>query len=220
MPLRVSVQLNPTVTFELFQPAAFGDGVAAAEIAGDVRSRFTETEVLAVFPALSVAVPLTAWLAPSVETVTGEGQTATPLTESAQLNVTTTAALSQPFAFGAGARLPDRVGGLLSRLTLTDAVAVFPALSRAVPEITWFAPSVVTWTGAGQTSTPLPPSTQENVTVISVLFQPAASGTGVAVAVILGGVLSLLTVTEMLALLPALSVAVPEMTWPAPSVVT
>jgi len=27
-------------------------------------------------------------------------------------------------------------------------------------------------------------------------------------------------VTEMLALLPALSVAVPEMTWPAPSVVT
>jgi hypothetical protein len=53
-------------------------------------------------------------------------------------------------------------------------------------------------------------SPQVKVTVGFVLFQPAALGAGETAAVIVGGVWSKLTVTEALAVFPAISVTVPE----------
>ena len=58
-----------------------------------------------------------------------------PLKPSLQVKVTVTTALSQPFWFGAGAMAAEIFGGVRSILTLTETVAVLPALSRAVPEI-------------------------------------------------------------------------------------
>ncbi len=81
-------------------------------------------------------------------------------------------------------------GGVLSRLTVTLAVAELPAWSVAVPETVWPSPSVVTVTGSGQVAMPLPVSLQRKVTVTSVLFQPAALGAGEAVAWMAGGWLS------------------------------
>lgn len=62
---------------------------------------------------------------------------------------------------------------------------------------------------AGQVATPDKASEQVNATATLVLFQPAALGAGVAVDVIVGGVLSILTLVLGVELLPALSVAVP-----------
>src|SRR6185503_14269054 len=50
-------------------------------------------------------------------------------------------------------------------------------------------------------------------------FQPAALGNGTCVAVIVGRVLSTLTVTAVSAALPARSTAAPRTIWPAPSAV-
>ena len=74
--------------------------------------------------------------------------------------------------------------------TVMLAVAVFPALSVAMPEITWLAPSPLTIVGAGQVAIPEPVSAQTNFTVTFVLFQPFALARGVATAVIVGGVVS------------------------------
>jgi hypothetical protein len=104
------------------------------------------------------------------------------------------------------------LGGVLSSLMLTDVLATLPALSMAVPETDWLTPSVVTVCGGGQVATPEDESVQLNVTVGLLLFQPAAFGTGDTTAVIAGDVWSTLTVTEVLAVFPATSVAVPEMT--------
>src|SRR5260370_38428587 len=95
---------------------------------------FTVTLLLAVFPATSVAVPVTIWLALSAVTATGAAQNATPLSASEQVKLTVTADLFQPFASGDGLSAPKMFGGVLSRLTATEAVAEFPALSGAVPE--------------------------------------------------------------------------------------
>jgi hypothetical protein len=51
------VQVKLTVTFELFHPFALGAGITPAAIFGGVFAMFRVTLVLAVFPALSVAVP-------------------------------------------------------------------------------------------------------------------------------------------------------------------
>jgi hypothetical protein len=64
--------------------------------------------------------------------------------------------------------------------------------------------------GAGQNPTPLPRSEQLNVTVTLELFQPAVFGAGLAEAVMAGGALSIFNVTLVEAVLPALSVTVPE----------
>ena len=66
MPLVASEQVKLTVTFALFQPAAFGAGVRAGTTPGGVLSILSVTEVLAMLPARSTAVPVTTWLAPSV----------------------------------------------------------------------------------------------------------------------------------------------------------
>ena len=105
-----------------------------------------------------------------------------------------------------------RVGGVLSRLITREAVAVLPARSRAVPEIAWLAPSVLTRMGPGQKSIPLSESEHVNVAVTLELFHPAALGGGLSAVDMTGGVLSTLTITEALATLPALSRATPEMT--------
>jgi hypothetical protein len=79
-----------------------------------------------------------------VLTITGAGQIATPESESLQVNVTVTLALFQPFAFGGCDELADTVGGVLSMFSVMLVVALLPALSVAVPEMTCPAPSVVT----------------------------------------------------------------------------
>ena len=73
-------------------------------------------------------------------------------------------------------------------LTRTVAFAVLPALSTAVPTTGCFAPSVETVTGAGHDRIPDPESEQAKLTVTSVLFQPFSLAAGDAVAVIVGGV--------------------------------
>ena len=150
MPEPESAQVKFTVTFELFHPLALGAGDATAVIVGGVLSIFTDTVAEDVLPALSVTDPVTGVM-PSVVTVTAAGQVpARPESASEQVKVTVTLELFQPLALAAGDCAAVMTGGVLSRLTVTLAVAVFPAVSVAVPEMTWFAPSVLTTTGDGQ----------------------------------------------------------------------
>src|SRR5258708_57295 len=67
---------------------------------GGVLSRLTATDVFALFPAVSTAVPLILWFLPSVFTATGELQDVTPLVASEQVKFTVTSELFQPAAFG------------------------------------------------------------------------------------------------------------------------
>ena len=62
----------------------------------------TVTEVEALFPAKSVAVPLMICPAPSLDTRTGAGQTATPEVISEHVNVIVTLELFHPAALAAG----------------------------------------------------------------------------------------------------------------------
>jgi len=58
-PERLSVVVKGIETFVLFHPAGLGDGIGDPNInVGGVLSMFTFTEVVAEFPALSVAEPL------------------------------------------------------------------------------------------------------------------------------------------------------------------
>jgi len=59
IPDKASVHVNATATLVLFQPAAFGAGVAVELIVGGVLSIFTVWLAVVLFPATSVAVPLT-----------------------------------------------------------------------------------------------------------------------------------------------------------------
>ena len=78
---------------------------------------------------------------------------------------------------------------------------------------------MLTVTGDGQVATPERESEQVKVTLALELFQPAELAAGDADALIVGGVLSISIVMDVLAVLPALSVAVPEIVV-EPSVVT
>jgi hypothetical protein len=121
---------------------------------------------------------------PSELTEDGDGQLVTPESESAQANVTVTAVLFQPAAFGGGLCDAVTCGGVLSILRVTLVLAEFPAPSVAVPLMDWPTPSVVTVTGGGQTTLADAPPPHVNVTVTWVLFQPAAFGVGSADAAI------------------------------------
>ena len=59
-------------------------------------------------------------------------------------------------------------------VTAVEVAVVFPAPSTAVPVIVWFAPSVLTVTGAGQLAIPLVRSEQVKLTTTSALYQPVS----------------------------------------------
>jgi hypothetical protein len=107
---------------------------------------------------------------------------------------------------GAGVAITDKGANCTLNVTLVD--AVFPALSVADPLNACPAPAVVTLIGTGQTLMPDNPSEQLNVMTAGAVTTPLAPGTGATVAVIVGGVLSMLSVVLALAVCPAASVAV------------
>jgi len=145
----------------------------------------------AILPALSTAVPAAIWFAPSAFKIAGGVHEAIPERTSRQLKVTVTeAALFQLNAFGGGTATAEMIGAVLSILRVTEADAVFPARSAAVPLMTWFAASVLAVTGGGQKATPEVLSEQVNVTTTLVLFQPKVSAAGTADAVMTGKSLS------------------------------
>ena len=72
--------------------------------------------------------------------------------------------------------------------------------------------------GEGHEATPDRASVQEKLTVTGELFQPAKLGAGLWLALMVGGVLSILIGMLELAELPARSNAVPEAIWFSPSV--
>ena len=116
-PESASLQTHCTATSPLYQPFAFAAGYVGV-MTGGVRSMFTSvTAARLLFPALSVAVPLTLWPAPSLlRTVDAGVQLAIPDSASAQLKVTVTGELFQPLEFAAGVRAPAIAGGMLSIL--------------------------------------------------------------------------------------------------------
>jgi len=128
--------------------------------------------------------------------------------------------LFQPAAFGVGAGLGTIVGGLVPIFNGRLAVAEFPAMSVAVPETVWPAPSVLMVCGGGQVAIGAVVFVQTKLTVTLELFHPLASGTGNTVAMILGGVNAIFSSTFAVAGFPATSVAIPTMSWLAPSVLT
>jgi hypothetical protein len=144
---------------------------------------------------------------PSALVVIAAGQVATPEVPSVQVNVTVTSELFHLATLAAGLAAAEMEGAVLSMLSVTLAVAVFPALSVACPEITWFAPYALTRTGAGQAVTPEVASLQVNVTVTLELFHPAALAPGLAAAEIDGALLSMFRVMLAVDLFPALSAA-------------
>ena len=171
----------------------------------------TLTLAVAEFPASSIAVPLKDFATPPVVvTLIGAGQVATPDNASVQVKVIVTGPVLMPLT-GVGVTTAVIVGGVLSILTVMLTVAELPALSLTVP-VTTVVPSAVTVTGGSQVSTPESASEVLNETVTLVLFQPFALGAGDAVAVIVGGVLSMLTVTLADAVWPPVSTTVPVMT--------
>src|SRR6267143_6616258 len=93
-------------------------------------------------------------------------------------------------------------------------VPTFPARSDACPVADRFAPSLESVCGGLRVpgATPDSASTAANVTTTGPRFQPSAFAGGADVDVTTGGVLSIFNVTRTVALLPALSVAVPDTT--------
>src|SRR5215831_11413509 len=112
------------------------------------------------------------------------------------------------------------LGGVVSRLTVACTVLLLPARSVAVPLTSCWAPSVVIVTGGVTVATPDRLSVAGKLTVTAVLFHPLLLGAGVRTGERLGGVVSILNVTERVAVLPARSTAVPVIVCCAPSVAT
>lgn len=129
------MQLNVTVTLELFHPLALGAGEAVAIIVGPLSSRLMVALVVAVYPALFTAVPEITWFAPALETTTGFGHCAISETASEQAKVTVAGWLFQPALLGAGDTLATIVGGVSPMLITETALAVRPAVSVTVPVI-------------------------------------------------------------------------------------
>src|SRR5947208_2833618 len=116
---------------------------------------FKVIDRVAWLPATSTAAPLITCPAPSVVTVTGAGQRATPLVASVHVKVTRTSVLFQPAAFAGGLKTALAAGLVLSMLSATETLDWFPAMSTAVPLTTCPAPSVFNVTGSGQRAIPL-----------------------------------------------------------------
>src|SRR6185437_1221578 len=88
-----------------------------------------------------------------------------------------------------------------------------------MPVTLWLPPSSRI-TGAGQVLTPESASAQMKLMVTLSLYQLLPLAARSAAPLIVGGVLSMLTVARSVVVLPALSPAVPSTGWPWPSVVT
>lgn len=88
---------------------------------GGVKSRFTVMLVEDELVAVSVAVPVTTWLAPAVLTVTGEEQLEIGAPPGIQVKDTVTAELFQPLAFGGGTGVAVIPGLALSANFVTKA---------------------------------------------------------------------------------------------------
>jgi hypothetical protein len=132
--------------------------------------------------------------------------------------LTVTGVLFQPAAFGAGALEAITLsGGNGWKLNWMLVVPVLPAISVALPLMVC-RPAVVTVTGEGQMATPDKLSLQVNATVAeTAVTNPFASGSGETAAVTVGGVLSRLTETLVLAVCAEASVTVPLIVWLARS---
>jgi len=109
----------------LFHPAALGAGETdATTLNGWKGCKVNETLVLAVFPALSVAVPLMV-CKPDVVKVTGNGQLTTPDKLSEQVKLTVAlVAWTIPSGPGAGETVPLITGGVLSMFTVRLVLAL------------------------------------------------------------------------------------------------
>src|SRR4051812_5045462 len=88
-PESASAQVQWIVTLPVYQRAALAGAAGAPDSVGAVLSMLIlSTVALAVLPALSVAVPITFWSAPSVATVVEPGQDWMPDPPSEQVNLT------------------------------------------------------------------------------------------------------------------------------------
>src|ERR1051325_8708136 len=105
------------------------------------------------------------------------------------LPVTATCAGSETGELSAGAAIVT-CGVCVSMLKVTVMGLTLPALSVAWRVTLCAAPSAATETSPGQVRMPLSASLQVKLTVTAVLFQPAAFGAGLTVAVMVGGVRS------------------------------
>jgi hypothetical protein len=106
--------VKPTKASSSYHPLPFAGRSTDAVIAGGVLSSETEVCAVAEFPALSSAVPSTPWLAASAEITWLAEQLAMPESVSAQMKLTVTSWLFQPFALAAGDFCALIVGGVLS----------------------------------------------------------------------------------------------------------
>jgi hypothetical protein len=101
----------------------------------------------------------------------------------------------------------------------TAGVLTFPALSVQVPDAIWPAPSLLNVIGEEQKAMPERLSVPLKETVTFELFQPLAFAEGTALAFAVGGVWSILTVTDAELVSPAPFVAEHVKVVPAVSVV-
>src|ERR1700722_1025575 len=222
-PENESVQVKVTVTGAVSHPLEFGAGEILGITLGGVLSSLMIAEAVAVAPAASVTVPLTGILAPSVEMICGVGQLVIGAAPGAGVHVklTITFVLFQPAALGSGATTAMICGGTSEMFTVNCVEAVFPATSVTVPLATWFAPGVAILCAGGHAATPESVSAHMKLTVTDELFHPAVFGAGEGLAVMVGGVLSMLTVAHASSEeFPAASTACPQRDWFAPSVAT
>lgn len=132
---------------------------------------------------------------------------------------TVTSELFHSAALATGAALALTERAVCCTFNVSVVEVELPALSVAVPLKFSLAPAVVTLIDAGQLAVPERASLQANETTAGRVTTPLTAA-GVTDAEIAGFVLSIFSEIEADALLPFASVAVAEMIWLAPSVVT
>jgi hypothetical protein len=119
----------------LFHPAALAAGAALAVTESAVCCTLNVRLVEAVFPALSLAVPLNVSCAPAVVTLIDAGQLAAPESASVQLKDTTAGSVTTPLT-AAGVTDAEIAGFVLSIFSETETEAWLPLASMAVAETT------------------------------------------------------------------------------------
>ena len=174
-PLRVSCPAVVKVTSLVYQPFCPSVPLGVTVAVGAVASRFTVTVAGAlVFPALSVQVMLAVWLPVSLMrgSVPVVWQFSMPLVRSSRLVVKVTSPVNQSFRPWVPPAAMVVVGAVASRLMVTLAVAVPPALVAVQVRV---CPSVSSWTitvSQGALVIPLWASVAFHTTVTSPVYQP------------------------------------------------